>query len=1007
MTLSEHYTRQFYTWEYRGRGWYAGDETIQLEPPFIPFYRHGGIHEQRDDGKRHTLVSKLLEMMKGKEAPKEKAPELDYTDITPFIDEVDKDFVALRIQVPKKRTIVPETLKAFLVMLSYTEHAVSFEIIGTSTDIVLQFVCDTVDAPAIATYLTAYFPEYTVLEETYNGEFLREDLHTAACDFGLKEEFVRPISCPKYFHIDPLTALYGILDQLPPHELAGIQILFQGTVNPWHESIVRSATLPDGTSFFADDPHAPKLALQKVQSPLFAVTIRAFAQAQVYIDAQNRLASLVQSVCTASRCASNSLGPLIDSNYGFETIIEDMVNRKSHRLGMLLNVDELATVLHFPGENILSKKLFGTARKTCPVPEIATDKAYILGTNYHSGITTEVSVSIEDRLKHMHIIGATGTGKSTLLANLILQDISHGVGVVVFDPHGDLIDTVIARIPEEKIGEVVLINPADSEYPIGLNILQAHSEIEKEVLSSDLVASFQKFATSWGDQMSAILGNTIQALLETNQPVTINDIRRFLLEKEYRHTLLTSVTDPSLKYYWSREYPIQKGASIGPILTRLHTFLRPRSIRNMIIQQKGIDIEALLNSNKIILLKLSQGLIGIENSYLLGALILSKINQAILRRQQYQKRNPVFLYLDEFQNFITPSVKEMISGIRKYKVGLTLSHQDLQQLQHDDTELYNAVLTNISTRVVFRVGEGDAKHLEEGFSHFEAADLQNLGRGEAIIRIEQPQYDCSLDTLPLTSVSEERSAANIEGVVTHSRMQYAKPRNEVEALLAATLMPDIPKETEKPIVVQLPEVIQHTKRPDEPIPPVVEEPTLTTPIHNEHSAKDLSTHRYLQTLIKKMAESYGYTATIEAPTPDGAGSVDVLLSKEGMTTAIELSVTTDALWETHNIQKCLSCGYDTVISVSADKKRGEAIKALCKKELPQFGEKQIFFFTPDELLLHLAPTPATPETTAPEQPVMKGYRINVSYEDVSKEQMDRKRKAVAEAVVKSLRRQKK
>jgi hypothetical protein len=294
--------------------------------------------------------------------------------------------------------------------------------------------------------------------------------------------------------------------------------------------------------------------------------------------------------------------------------------------------------------------------------------------------------------------------------------------------------------------DVVLIDPSDGEYPIGLNILEAHSDIEKEVLSSDLVASFRRYATSWGDQMNAVLGNAIQAILENEEGGTLNDLRRFLIEKEFRQSFLKKVSEPSVLYYWQREYPLLKTNSIGSILTRLDTFLRPKSIRNMVIQRRGIDFEALLNSNKIILLKLSQGLIGTENSYILGSLILSKIHQAMFRRQQQANRNPIMLYLDEFQNFITPSIKEMLSGIRKYNVGLTLSHQDLQQLQREDSELLNSVLGNINNRVVFRVGEPDAKKLQDGFSDFDFNDLQNLGLGEAIIRIEQPQYDCSLDT---------------------------------------------------------------------------------------------------------------------------------------------------------------------------------------------------------------------------------------------------------------------
>ena len=229
--------------------------------------------------------------------------------------------------------------------------------------------------------------------------------------------------------------------------------------------------------------------------------------------------------------------------------------------------------------------------------------------------------------------------------------------------------------------------------------------------------------------MNSVLGNAVLAILESTQGGSLHDLRRFLLEKEFRQTILQTVTDVSVLYYWQHEFPLLKTTSIGPILTRLDTFLRPKSIRNMVVQKKGLDFEALCNDNKIILCKLSQGLIGKENSYLLGSLILSKLHQAILRRQQQVTRNPFLMYLDEFQNFMTPSIKEMISGVRKYNVGLILSHQDLQQLQREDGELLNSVLGNCNIRIVFRVGEPDAKRLQDGFTGFNHNDLQNLGRG--------------------------------------------------------------------------------------------------------------------------------------------------------------------------------------------------------------------------------------------------------------------------------------
>jgi hypothetical protein len=998
---AEYYTYQFYTWEYRGRGYFLSDTPVLLEPPFIPFYRHGYQEAPVDDGKRHTIVSRAIAKMKGKlNQPQPTLESLDYETIDPYIQEEVKLKTAIVVKLPEERYVIPEKMKALIVTLSYIDTAASFEIIGTATEIIIQFVCDTFNSTHIATQITAYFPECTVHEtNAYSPGILKEDTQTVIVDFGLNEEFVRPLQTIKNFTIDPLTAVFGILENLKGEERGGIQILFSGTVNKWSESIARSVTLPDGSSFFEDMPDAPKMAQDKIQSPLCAVCIRAFGQGETGYEAQIVVEKIVFALMNASKGVYNQLIPLLSDAYDIDTKISDVYLRESHRLGMLLNTDELVNLLHFPSEHIQSKKLSGAHRKTIETPAIAKGKAFLLGNNTHAGMTDMVSVGIDDRLKHTHIIGGTGTGKSTLIANLIVQDIRKGIGVALFDPHGDLVDDILSRIPEERWNDVVLLDAADGEYPIGLNILEAHSELEKEILSSDLVASFRKLSTSWGDQMNSVFGNAIVAMLESATGGTLHDLRRFLVETAYRETFLQSVSDPSVLYYWSKEYPLLKTNSIGPILTRLDTFLRPKTIRNMVVQKTGLDFENLVNTNKIILIKLSQGLIGTENSYLLGSLILSKIHQAALARQKLTSRNPFFIYLDEFQNFITPSIKEMLSGVRKYNVGLILSHQDLQQLQREDTELLNSVLGNTYTRIVFRVGETDAKKLQDGFSDFDFADLQNLGRGEAVVRIEQPKYNCSLDTMPLPGVSDEQRDVVITTITTHSRATYGKEKAVVEQELAETLnMPQVAERvTPKPLIPKVEKKVEPERKE---VPPVVEIPK---PIGKEKEDYT-STHRYLQVLVKKMAEARGYTATIEKLLPDGKGQVDVLLTKECKTIAVEICNTTDPEWEMHNIQKCIDANYDTVVSFSGDVKQLEKIRKKCATGIPDFETKNVMFLTPDALFAYLD---TTVEVDVPKEQVIKGYRVNVSYSNLSPDEMEQKRKSVASVVLGAMRRGKK
>jgi Type IV secretion-system coupling protein DNA-binding domain len=1004
MTPSEFYTTQFYTWEYRGRGWFVADEPIHLEAPFIPYYRHGYPKTPIDDGKRHTIVSKLLESLHGEKEPVfQEQQVLDYETIEPFCYTEVVDLKALQVKLPKERKVTPEKMKALLVMISYIDAPISFEIIGTATEIIIQFVCTLAYSDTIETYINAFFPSCSIIEsDSYVKQILREGLSAAVVDFGLKHEFVRSIYTAKTFSLDPLIGVMSVLERLTENEQAGMQILFQPVVNHWNESILRSVTMDDGSSFFLDAPDAPQMALDKVQSPLYAVTIRTFGQAIEIKEAFTILEKITAAVVQRSKGTHNELIPLSDPVYDFEQRAGDILTRESHRLGMLLNIDELISLLHFPSESISSKKLYASARKTKEVPVIAKQKAFVLGENIHNGIQHTVTAGIAERLKHTHIVGATGTGKSTLIANLILQDIEKGIGVVLFDPHGDLVDDIVSRIPRTRIHDVVLVDPSDTDYPIGLNILEAHSDIEKEVLSSDLVAIFRKYATSWGDQMNAVLANAILAILESKEGGSLHDLRRFLIENDYRNTFLKTVTDPAVLYYWHKEYPLLKSNSIGPILTRLNTFLRPKAIRNMVVQKKGLDFKTLLNTNKIILFKLSQGLIGIENSFLLGSLILSKLHQAILQRQQQADRNPVFLYLDEFHNFITPSIKEIISGIRKYNVGLILSHQDLQQLQREDGELLNSVLGNCTTRVVFRVGEVDSKRLQDGFSGFDYIDLQNLGRGEAIIRIEQPQYDCSLDTIPLQEISALQSNENKEAVIAFCRKHYATPKDIIEGALFKSYniepIDDSKKEDVPPVEKPLPKETNATvfQKVEKIVIPESAQPS---------EIKDVSVHRYLQTLVKKMAEARGYIATIEMPLPSGNGQVDVLLAKDGKTIAVEICNTTDPDWEMHNIIKCIDARYTQIVSLSGDKKQLEKIKQKCLTGIADFEKHSIFFFTPDALFTFLD---QLVKGQVPDEVNMKGYRVTVSYDDtITNEEMNRKRASVSQVILNTMRKRKK
>lgn len=975
----EYATWQFYDWEKLGRGRLIYDAPLQIEPPFHPFFGHTlpVSTATRDDGRGH-LFSRLFGVFKKKQA--RTIAELEGTEYLPYLLTKDEPLVIYGISVPKGAKIeVQETLE-LLLMLSYTTYPVSFEIIAVHGRITMQIVCRESDAAIVSSQVRAYFPDCTVQKrEDKMPDVINIQSDAVATEFMLTDEFMCPLAMENSFKYDPYIGLFAALETLEHGESVIIQVMFQGAANPWAESIIRAVTDSEGGSFFADAPEMVKLAQEKVSEPLFAVVVRGITFSTTgrgSLSAEGRISKAVSTMCASPSNGLISVG--IDLT--LTEFRQDMLDRRSHRLGMLWNARELATIVHLPNASVTSQSIERDTRKTKVSPSIADGHKLVLGTNEHLGKVKTVGVSTAQRFKHMHIIGATGTGKSTLLLSLITQDIRHGNGLCVLDPHGDLIETILKYIPEERSKDVVLIDPADAEFPIGFNILSAHSELEKELLSSDLVAGFKRLSTSWGDQMNSVFSNAILAFLESTKGGTLADLRRFLVEKTYRDTFLKTVSDPNVVYYWQKEYPLLKSNSIGSILTRLDAFLRPKLIRYMVAQKKGLDFEQLMDTKKIILVKLAQGLIGTENSYLLGTMIVSKIQQAAMARQSKAKedRSDYFLYCDEFQNFITPSMSSILSGARKYNLGLILAHQDMAQLYKYDTELASSVVSNAGTRICFRVGDTDAKRFSDGFSFFEASDLQNLNTGEAIARIDRPEYDFSLNTVPLIRPATTDEVQ--EAILVHSRLTYGTPKAEVEALLHES-MQDMQKEAEEKPVPKPKE----EKKPM-PVQPVEEQPPVQTVGLTSKDAplrknKPETQHRYLQNLIKRMAESRGYKAMIEAPTPDGKGRVDVSLERNGKRIACEISSTTTDVWEIHNVEKCLAADYTEVIVCSSDLKNLERIKKQIENKLTKEQQAKVYAFEPQEIFIHLDALAAKEATV---EKVVKGYRVKVEYNNLKK-----------------------
>ncbi|MFH1161837.1 MAG: CxxC-x17-CxxC domain-containing protein [Candidatus Jorgensenbacteria bacterium] len=404
----------------------------------------------------------------------------------------------------------------------------------------------------------------------------------------------------------------------------------------------------------------------------------------------------------------------------------------------------------------------------------------------------------QDRRQHMYVIGKSGTGKSAMLHNLIVQDIANGEGLCVVDPHGDLVESILPKIPKERINDVIYFNPADSDFNIGFNVLELPDPKYKHLVASGLMGIFTKiWSNVWSARMEYILNNAILALLDT-PGTTLLGVSRILVDKEFRQKILANVKDPVVRSFWLNEFEEWRdqfrNEAIAPIQNKVGQFLSTAMVRNIVGQAKStIDIFSIMNEGKIFLVNVSKGRIGEDNSALLGAMLITKIQLAAMERVRVSEEERVdfYLYVDEFQNFATDSFAGILSEARKYRLNLILAHQYVGQLVTMgagaiSTKVRDAVFGNVGTMVVFRVGAADAEYLETEFTpEFLPEDIVNLPNYSVYLKLMVDGVTSrpfSAHTLPPFKVQASETIS--EEIINNSRKRYARPRYAVEEEIA-------------------------------------------------------------------------------------------------------------------------------------------------------------------------------------------------------------------------------
>ena len=396
----------------------------------------------------------------------------------------------------------------------------------------------------------------------------------------------------------------------------------------------------------------------------------------------------------------------------------------------------------------------------------------------------------QDRRQHVYILGKSGTGKTVLLSNMIIQNIQNGDGICVVDPHGELVEGILQAIPPHRMKDVIYFNPADTDYHVGFNVLELIDPKYKHLVASGLMGIFTKiWANAWSARMEYILNNAILALLDT-PGTTLLGIPRMLVDKDYRQKIIANLKDPVIKAFWIHEYEQWqdkfRNEAIAPIQNKVGQFLSTSIIRNVVGQSKStINIFDFMNQGKIFLVNVSKGRIGEDNSALLGGMIITKIQLAAMERVRIPEddRKDFYLYVDEFQNFVTNAFAGILSEARKYRLNLTIAHQYTAQLVTESGSMVrDAVFGNVGTMIVFRVGADDAEFLEKEFEpEFTPQDIVNLPNFKVYIRLMidgVTSRPFSAKTLPPMAKNPD---LNVEKeVIKMSRSLYCRPKAVVE-----------------------------------------------------------------------------------------------------------------------------------------------------------------------------------------------------------------------------------
>lgn len=722
------------------------------------------------------------------------------------------DSVLLQITVPKDNEIKIDAMEQLISSLYSIKKGtgklhlkpqvhISLEIVALHESIkfhisVHKSLQDLVEKQVNGSYPDAEIkvvPEYNIFSET--GQ-------TAYATYKLRSGDYFPVKTFRDLPVDPLSGLTTAMGKMQPGEGVVVQLIISPADNKWKDlgkkwlKKEKDPGKPDGPPKAPPDAKQLEAVETKLSKPGFSVAIRAVVSSASKDSAKAHVANIKAAFEQFSGPYNGFSGAKIKSEKGF---MMDFIYRYMPMFSKtpVLTPDEIASIYHFPNKSVQTPYIHWLPSRRAPAPEKIPTSGLYLGKSVFRGTQRPVFVSDFDRQRHMYIIGRTGSGKSQLLLSLMLQDVLAGKGLCFIDPHGEAAEDLLQLIPPNRAQDVIYFDPGDTSRPFGMNMLEAHTEEQKHFMVSQIIGLMYKL---YDPNKTGIIGPRFEhgirnAMLTvmSKEGSTFIEVVRVMTDANFVRELLPIVQDPVVRRYWTDQIAqtadFHKSEVLDYTVSKFGRFVTNKMMRNIIGQsQSSFNLRKVMDEGKILIVNLSKGKIGEENSNFLGLILVPKLLAAAMSRVDIpeERRKDFYLYVDEFQNFATETFASILSEARKYRLNLIVANQFIGQIQE---EVKNAIFGNIGTIIAFRVGVTDANFLQHEYAPtFTESDLVNIEARHVYIKTQvmgEPVPPFSMDTNKDMNAWNGMKKPDIaRAIIELSRLTYGRDVATVESEVA-------------------------------------------------------------------------------------------------------------------------------------------------------------------------------------------------------------------------------